>query len=600
MINLTEETSKIAAEYVLANIDKLYSLASLSFKEMNEKIKLHVRKTYADYLNNINNKYSQIKTFFFRSYPVHLYECYVPIGIKCNKIRIKTPEIHRCLAQSDRIIIVGNAGSGKSMLIKHLVLGCIKDKQYIPVPIELRELNKDNTPISEAIINNMRRHGFKMSREYIENAKKNGHFLFIFDGYDEIEYERQNDILKEIKELSHNYLKCPIVVSTRINTSITSLENFMVFEIESLDINNAVSLIQKLPCDEAIKRKFIEELKSNMFKMHASFLSNPLLLSIMLLTYGDNAEIPSKISLFYNLAYEALFQKHDAYKEGYSRNRRSKLDMLDFRKVFQLFSLQTYDKRLFKMPRTDCLEQIEKSKKLLTFDFEANDYLSDCLEAVCLLIEDGLEISFTHRSFQEYFVALYISTSEEIVQINIIDRFIQNSHSDNVIEILHELSPHVVEKFIFIKHLDALFDKIETNNEVTFENYIKYILFSLESVTFQKNIKSITFKDDYDLIMNILWKFNYIYNIQTIHKCKDIKITRFDYITEGEHNTFKFYPTMDNIDFNTLDILGNSFFLLNFEWLQLIYKSYSKMKQKYENSIKSIEELLVMNHHQLN
>ena len=34
--------------------------------------------------------------------------------------------------------------------------------------------------------------------------------------------------------------------------------------------------------------------------------------------------------------------------------------------------------------------------------------MKDLLESICILQEDGLEIGFAHRSFQEYFAAVYL------------------------------------------------------------------------------------------------------------------------------------------------------------------------------------------------
>jgi hypothetical protein len=54
----------------------------------------------------------------------------------------------------------------------------------------------------------------------------------------------------------------------------------------------------------------------------------------MLLSYGQSASIPNKISVFYNQAYEALFERHDVLKDGFRRKRLTPLDIQDFARVF--------------------------------------------------------------------------------------------------------------------------------------------------------------------------------------------------------------------------------------------------------------------------
>ncbi len=45
----------------------------------------------------------------------------------------------------------------------------------------------------------------------------------------------------------------------------------------------------------------------------------------MLLTYGQSLDIPNKLNIFYNQAYEVLFQRHDTLKGGFQRNKFNKI-----------------------------------------------------------------------------------------------------------------------------------------------------------------------------------------------------------------------------------------------------------------------------------
>src|SRR6185503_8614326 len=130
-------------------------------------------------------------------------------------------------------------------------------------------------------------------------------------------------------------------------------------------LDQACELVQKLPFESEFTSKFLKDLRDTLFAKHNSFLSNPLLLSIMLLTYGQSADIPNKLNVFYNQAYEALFQRHDALKGAFQRDRSTGLDIQDFAKVFAAFSLQTYDKRVFQMSKTQAIDYLEGAKKIL-------------------------------------------------------------------------------------------------------------------------------------------------------------------------------------------------------------------------------------------
>lgn len=489
------DEGKFAADFVAKNIDKIWRLGENVFGKLDETVQVSLKTAYKEYLSNTQEKYSKAKSFFIRNQSVDLYYYYVPTGVQCGKNNFPSPSFKDLIEHSKKIVVVGTGGCGKSVLMRHLVLDCIKDKQYSPILIELRDLNSDEPKLDQVISDTLDTYGFNISGDYIEKAKKAGHFCFFLDGYDEVNYKLRKKLVKDIKRLSTKYKNCPIILSSRPDDVFNGIEELSIFKVMPLNLDSATNLINKLPFDNEIKEKFAEDLKNGLFEKHESFLSNPLLLSIMLLTYGENAEIPSKLSIFYNQAYEALFQRHDANKGGYSRGRLTELDIQDFSRVFSLFALQTYEKRLFKMPRTECLEFIKKSRDNLQHDFPPEDYLQDLLSAACLLIEDGLDVAFSHRSFQEYFVAIHISNAAPDIQEKLINRYCKNINSDNVMYLLFELNPDLVERVLLLPKLKKLFGEIGVKNKVGITHASKYIKRVYESLNVDKDRLTATVKN---------------------------------------------------------------------------------------------------------
>lgn len=352
------EEGKFAADFVSANIEKIFDFGKKAYGKVDAVLQVSLKTAYTDYLNASRLKYSKSKSFFIRNQPVELYTYYVPTGISCGDKLISKPDFKKCTEFTNRIVISGTGGSGKSVLIKHLFLNCIQEKTHTPILIELRDLNAYEKSLDDFVSETLSNFGFKTTDDYIKNAKEAGHFSYFFDGFDEITPKLRIKIIKQISSLSKKFPKCPIFISSRPDDDVSGLDDFSTFRMRPLQLNEALDLVTKLPFDDVIKSKFCSNLSDGLFEKHESFLSNPLLLSIMLLTYGENAEIPSKLSIFYNQAYEALFRRHDAYKGAFNRDRLTTLDIQDFSKVFSLFCLQTYEKRLFKMPRSVCLEFI--------------------------------------------------------------------------------------------------------------------------------------------------------------------------------------------------------------------------------------------------
>lgn len=585
---------EFAAEFVASNIEKIVGLGIKAFGVVDEKLKLKLRNVYKEYLLKTKEKYSKSKSFFIRNESIDLYSYYVPTGIQCGKNTISNPKFASCTSTSKRIIITGTGGSGKSVLMRHLFLDCISQKKFVPIMIELRDLNIEDGSLDEKINDTLDTYGFQVDGDYVQKAKSAGHFCFFLDGYDEVNHSKRKKLIQQISKLSNKFSECPIFISSRPDEVFNGIDDFNIYRMLPLDINAASSLVKKLPFDEDVKNKFSMALLDGLFEKHQSFLSNPLLLSIMLLTYGQNAEIPSKLSIFYNQAYEALFQRHDANKGGYSRARRTTLDIQDFSRIFSLLSLQTYEKRIFKMPRTDCLSYIEKSRDNLKKQFQPEDYLIDLLSAACLLIEDGLEISYSHRSFQEYFVALQISTSSPDIQEQLIDRYWKNMTSDNVIYLLAEINPELVERVLIVPRLSTLFSEIGVKNKVGITHAAKYLKKAYKSL----NIDSENLSASIDGIEANVSAIVHL----AVHLCENYVFPDKSYFDNHLKEMIEKYGNGENrVEYQTKDLTYktpimadtlNSKGAFSEDYLQAAYDAFKRLKNKHENRSKNLESLL--------
>ena len=217
-----------------------------------------------------------------------------------------------------------------------------------------------------------------------------------------IRYKEQ--ILKLCVKSSDNI----VIVSGRPDDRFDFWQEFSVFRIELLNKQQVVQLIEKIDFDLSVKRKFIDAIEKGLYAKHRDFLSSPLLASMMLLTCQHYAEIPEKIHVFYELAYATLFSKHDALKEAFKREKYTGLSIDIFKRQLSCFCIITYKDEKFSFNEADLLDYIRKSALLSDIPFKAEDFMKDLLESVCLLQQDGLEIGFSHRSFQEYFAAVYL------------------------------------------------------------------------------------------------------------------------------------------------------------------------------------------------
>ena len=469
------EIGKIAADFLARNLTNIVELGRSVLTGAKSELELRLKTAYSTYLTNASERYGKAKSFFFRDVPTDIYTFYVPVRVTSGELSLPKVGLDDILRLTKRAVVTASAGAGKSILLRHLFLDTLRSSDRIPVFVELRSIEQSDQAIFDVIKENLVMLGFSLDDAYIRKGLKLGHFVVLLDGFDEVKREVRVSLSRQIVRLSRNAPECVIIVSSRHDDVFSGWDDFTEFRVSPLAVEEACELVDKLSYDEALRDKFVADLRSFLFERHKSFLSNPLLLSIMLLTYGESADIPTKLSLFYNQAYEALFQRHDALKGAYRRPRRTSLDSQDFARVFGAFCLRTYDERKFRFARSEALEYIRKAKNYVDLDVEDEDYLDDCMQAVCLLMEDGLNVVFSHRSFQEYFVARYIEGADPLVQRELLDRFIMSIRTDDVYELLYEMNPGVVEREVLVPRLKTVFDEIGVRRSVGITHALRFL-----------------------------------------------------------------------------------------------------------------------------
>ena len=180
--------------------------------------------------------------------------------------------------------------------------------------------------------------------------------------------------------------------------------------------------------------------------------------------------MPDKLNDFYEQAFMALFHTHDATKGGYRREKYSKLGFEDFKLVFAHFCFKSFFNSDYEFTESRAIEYIEKTKRkgLISKDFESEDYLEDLTKSVCMLVHEGLNYVFSHRSFQEYFAAVYTVQLDDIQQKEFIKKWLTDENyrrNSSFLNMLYDLQPARFVKNILRPSLEELNQKFIENNE---------------------------------------------------------------------------------------------------------------------------------------
>lgn len=373
---------------------------------------------FEKYLHNASLRYNKIRTLATGNEPRSIIgdkSIYVSIGVRFDDDEISTDTVERMLKISNNILILGSGGVGKSMLMRYLFLNTANRGDYIPVLLELRRISNQaqgNISILDLIYTCMLDYDVQLPREQFEYSLRSGCYIFLLDGLDEVKESLFPETAEAIQKFCAKYPNNPCIITSRPRQNIKPLETFTIVKSMVLTKEQAVSLASKIWKEDEKTKEFCKQLKETLFDQHKDFAENPLLLSMMFLTFMRNNSIPEHLCDFYQKAYDALYSAHDTNDKGYYTRdfKCNNLDESKFKLIFSRFCFQTYFKEIYEFSEQDILFYIRESiQKLKIENITAQDYLEDLRNAVCMIIKDGNIYRFSHRSFQTYFTAYYTS-----------------------------------------------------------------------------------------------------------------------------------------------------------------------------------------------
>ncbi len=461
-------------EYLSPLISKIANKLKITYNEA--KIDLEI--PFEDYLTKSYEKYSKIKTIIYGIEPKKLYDFFEIPFLKKGSNIIKPTTTKILTDLSKFLIIEGSGGIGKSTLMKHLFLSELKLKDYIPIFIELKDFNEEgHLDLEKLLLKKLNQFHNTFQEEYLDYALQSGCFLFLLDGYDELYSENQKEFFKKLNDFCDKYPENHYILSSRpySESEFIEFQRFTVLKAVSFTKEQAISLITKIEYpDEELKDKFIRDLESGLYDRHKSFASNPLLLNIMLSTYNDYAEIPQKLHLFYYQAFDTMLSKHDATK-SYRRKMLSDLSSDTFKECFAIFCFLTYQKAKTEFTFPEINEIFKKFPPRIKNVLNIGDFIDDLGNALCVLYREGNRYKFTHRSFQEYFVAYFLNIQTDSKMRDYSFLLIESgkfsTSADSVFPMLEDMSTQRFNNNILIPLLNK-FEESKSGEKDLFEYYI--------------------------------------------------------------------------------------------------------------------------------
>ena len=228
--------------------------------------------------------------------------------------------------------------------------------------------------------------------------------------------------------------------------------------------------------------------------------------------YSIPNEAVGRIIHIHGVAFDkesiGIYSKHDATKSGFRRELRSELSYDNFKKVFAQFCFITYYQAKIELTYDDIVTVLNKIKGSngITI-FRPEDYLYDLVNSICVLYREGVTYKFTHRSFQEYFSAIFLKElsdqNMEKMGISLVKKDYFRASHDSVFFMLRDMAEQRFEQNILLPFVvefettcsdtdkyDFYFEELSPEiffDEVDFDGEIHLVIcadFNVEAVGF--------------------------------------------------------------------------------------------------------------------
>lgn len=434
-----------------------------------DNLAVKFEKCFQGHVQFTFDKCSKIKNILYKDEAIDFKSRYVRGYFEIGKKTLSDSQLLSYSMNSRNIIVSGTAGTGKTMFMRWAALSLIdgmKNHGRVPLYLELRYSTAAATAMDfeEYLYNTTSAIRDKASYGQFKNGLKSGLFVILLDAVDEISPEFRPGIVSSIVRFSENYPACSVIMSSRPDEFLTTIQSFTVFKTKPMTMAQIKEVISKLEWNEETKSKLLIKLEDGIYKGIEDFLSNPLLATMLLLTYDDAAEIPNNLSSFYQQVFEVLYHRHDATKGAYKRKLYAGLSASDFQSLFSTFSFQTYLDYKVEFTDKELLDAFKEAADYEGIEEKACDLVKDSMESACLIQKEGLDNSFVHRSFQEFFCAYFISNYKEDNIFEIIEAVFAKEGQSNVLRMVCEISPETFEYEWLLPKLNDFLETIEKLN----------------------------------------------------------------------------------------------------------------------------------------
>lgn len=314
-------------------------------------------------------------------------------------------------------VVLGQPGSGKSMLLRHSMLtwATSGDREQVPVLVDLHRCNGNTASLERLVVDQFDRDGFPGAERFVERRLRTGTLSVLFDGLDEVNGVERERVAQLLRDFVRRHPRCQVVVTCRTAVYDGDLapEIGATFRVLELDERLMSGFLRRWPGLEHDAEHLVEALRANPRIMQLA--TSPLLLTMIAYLYGTNAHpggaLPGSRAAFYQEATSTLLSR--------LKRTTNRFDGPVKKAVLKHLALLTQD-----ADRSDRLtvrydvaldEVTTLLPRLSVAASDARAVLHEIVDRSGLLlsIDGGERYQFAHLTLQEYLAAEALADDPE-------------------------------------------------------------------------------------------------------------------------------------------------------------------------------------------
>ena len=251
-------------------------------------------------LKIFNDKYQKLLDIYIEPRISHFYE-----NKATNTPVRKTVTLDELLRCSKAILLSGEAGTGKSTLLKKIGQKLIEENvnisvnKNVPIFLTVTEIYENDYKIAQLITQKVEKSFQSIT---LNDFKETYRTIVLVDSIDELDEENQKNILQELNKLSEKF-NVRYIIGTRNSDKLMALSeksNFENYSIARFNTDQMRKFISKFFLGESQKAEnLLDALREN--RIIDKLPITPLTLSLISILYEEkNFEIPATIADIYD------------------------------------------------------------------------------------------------------------------------------------------------------------------------------------------------------------------------------------------------------------------------------------------------------------